>query len=355
MRGAEASPNLASRPAAKVRFVMPDAQAHGAADAAMTELDTPQLAAAMEALTRCLAMNILGEESQNNRAALRAGIAELARRASLAAPYGPAATDGVGFRPAVYVRMSLFGGATGTPDQPVNVAIEKPADQLLHIAEHCIREAASRPASAIIAVVFSAVWVEAYLNQLLELIDYRVSTGLELAPPAVMPAVAQQRDLERRKRPLLEKIDSFVEMLTGRKPDRGASPYQELSLVLALRDALVHCWPTRVRSVGDGAPLTSTHSNAKETDVAALLLQLVSRGVLPTDYVATTPPILEALRKPEVARWALDAAQKVARHIANSFPTEGMKRWANRENALSGVPPRRYRLTGAGIWWSVSD
>jgi len=323
---------------------------------ALAQLDTLVIASAIEALTHELEAaarvpRSSADEVHRFRAVLLAGIRELARRA---VPSASGPTSESGFQAEVLVLMNLNGN-TGTPDQPMEVAIEKPASRLLHLAVWATRESRARSEMALVSIVFSAIWLEAYFNQLLELIDFRVKAKLEKAPPNVIAAIEAQRELERKKLRLPEKIDDFVTRVAGQQQDRGASPYQELALLIELRDVLVHCWPTRVRATGDNVPLASDRSNFKKTDIAALLERLANRRVLARDYIATTPPILEALRRPEVARWALEAAQLVARHVANCFSSDRMKQWANRENALSGVAPRQFRLTGGGIWWPISD
>lgn len=221
-------------------------------------------------------------------------------------------------------------------------AIEKPAALLLGIAAAAVEECASRPESPIVAVVFSAIWLEAYFNQLIEVIDFRVRAGSETAPQEVMDAIGEQRELEKTRKQLPDKIARFAETLTGKEQDRGASPYQDLELLISLRSVLVHCWPTRVRAAEGENSLSLTRNSSSTPNVAKLVKQLADRGALTKEYASTNPPIVEAIRKPGVARWALDAAQTVARFIADCFPTEGMRLWANRENALSGAPPARY-------------
>ena len=240
-------------------------------------------------------------------------------------------------------------------DKQTESAIEKPASLLLRIAEDAVSESASAPAAAITAIVFSAIWLEAYFNQLVEVIDFRVSAGVERIPQGVQQAIEEQRQLEEAKRQLPEKLAKFVASVSGNKQDRGTSPYQELQLLVALRDSLVHSWPTRVRRGATDDNLTLSRSSARNPDVRALINRLAERGVLAKKYASTNPPLVEALTRPGVARWSLDTAQAVAALVANSFPTEGMRLWANRENHLSGAPPRKIYQSPSGITFLLPD
>lgn len=325
---------------------------------AVGELDTATLSDALERLALAheaaalAARDGKASEVVSYRTPLLLAIREMTRRASEALLDVSTADKLV--QPDMYMLLRLFG-PEGTPQQPIEMGIEKPAARLLTVAASATRQASVRPESSLVAVAFSAIWLEAYFNQLVELIDFKVKGTGEQAPDQVLAAVEEQHSLERSKKSLIEKIAHFARALTGNEQDRGASPYQELRLLIALRDVLVHCWPTRLRGSGGDRPLDLARSSLHGTDVATLVRQLGERSVLPASYVATKPPILEAIRRPEVAKWALETAQLVARYIAESFPTEAMQLWAARENALSGAPPKKYRLTGGGIYWRVPD
>jgi len=153
-------------------LAQPDREA--ALSLALAQAATPALSDAIRAL-------VLRQEAASNSgthsidgaqpigAAILAGVAELTRRASASVPYGPTSAHESGFQPEVYVHMNLFDGSSGTPEQPKELAIEKPASLLLHIATSAVRESGSRREQAVVALVFCAFWIEAYFNQLIEL------------------------------------------------------------------------------------------------------------------------------------------------------------------------------------------
>jgi hypothetical protein len=99
--------------------------------------------------------------------------------------------------------------------------------------------------AALISIVFSVLALEAFLNEAIELAnDFTTKATPNIEPEAVTAFIECMADAERSHASLESKFVIGNWVLTGRRLDRGAFPYQDLLLLISLRNDLVHFKPS---------------------------------------------------------------------------------------------------------------
>lgn len=164
------------------------------------------------------------------------------------------------------------------------------------------------------AIIYSALAVEAFVN------DFGTMGALLEAKdrvPAVRIAVKALERAEKKRKPTMDKVAAVARWLSGSKPAKGTAPLQQLSLLLDLRNHIVH---SRA-DILDGQDRTA--------GIQKLLERVHVQGEL-------VPKNLRQLNdwrfmldmSPGVALWALDVARAVALWIRDLCPdSEVKKQW----------------------------
>jgi hypothetical protein len=114
------------------------------------------------------------------------------------------------------------------------------------LAERAVERAAEFSPDALAAIVFSALWVEAFVNELI----HRVTVGREDILPEAVRRLRQRAiaaDLDGRDARLDVKVQVIATGLTGSPFDIGLQPYQDFHLLTGLRNDLVHHRPETVK------------------------------------------------------------------------------------------------------------
>lgn len=162
------------------------------------------------------------------------------------------------------------------------------------------------------AIIYSALAVEAFVN------DFGTMAALFDAKgrgPVVGIAIKALERAEKRRKPTMDKVVAVVRWLSGKKPDKGATPLQQLKLLLDLRNHIVH---SRA-DILDGQ------------DRAAGIQLLLERVHAQGDLVPKNLRQLNDWRfmldmSPGVAQWSLDTARNVALWISALCPDSEVKR-----------------------------
>jgi hypothetical protein len=105
---------------------------------------------------------------------------------------------------------------------------------------------------ALVSIVFAAAALEAFLSETAYLAEF----AEQKAPtPGVVSAFAQvMEDAEESKASIESKFHLAHLTLTGNAYDRGIAPYQDFSLLIAARNALVHFKSREYFSSAEGRP-----------------------------------------------------------------------------------------------------
>ena len=198
-------------------------------------------------------------------------------------------------------------------------------EHLWHIASEA---AAKRPirSTETVAVVFSAIAIESYVNNLLETLSYYVNIGTKMPVRLrILSAIASGLEVGRAQLP--EKVNLISSVLRGHDFDKGKNPYQEFDLLLAIRHRFVHSRPSRLKFADVGSDFSVVGEQKR------IRQGLVDRGLI-------NPAALKfgweaVFGGGQTGEWAVQTAYNMARAIGDCFPKGKWRRWAQSENPLS--------------------
>lgn len=167
--------------------------------------------------------------------------------------------------------------------------------------------------SNLVAIVFSALAVEAFLNEL-TILDGWTSREIPSLVALDDRLKALQRVLKLAEEGNLQapsKLHLAHEIL-GQKLENGRQPFQDYYLLKQLRDSIVHSKPTSVQMTRD--PIEFRPVREK------LLLSLQSRGLLSHDITKSARGFLDWLDNRSLARWATRAASGIVLKTIEALP-----------------------------------
>jgi hypothetical protein len=147
------------------------------------------------------------------------------------------------------------------------------------------------------AILFSIFAVEAFINDLSMMLGELAA--INLPEPMAMLADALP-ELEESKVQLKLKVRLVYFILTGQRLDRGAEPFQSFSLLVDIRNKLVH---------NRGSFIQSTSQPVRESD-RNFRARLVQTGAASEHWVESKGDWEAPLWKIEAGVWALSTSQK---------------------------------------------
>ena len=190
------------------------------------------------------------------------------------------------------------------PDPAPTEALFLSSNVLSDIAFEAAYQVPAKPNGSLVAVLFSAAWFEASLNEALEALagrQHRESTSrleqIRLAADAV--------GLRERHASVDRKLRVLCAAATSESLPDDRPPWSDVLLLFRLRNWIVHLRPERlkVRTGRDDEP-----SSLVSTDVHELVTGLVSAGAIASVPSGHMVPVTTALQLPGVATWAYRAA-----------------------------------------------
>jgi hypothetical protein len=158
---------------------------------------------------------------------------------------------------------------------------------------------------ALVSVVFAAVSLEAFLNELIELAQDYADTE-----DASSAAFAQlMSDLEKLHSSIEIRFQMAHWLLTNGPYDAGSRPYQDFKLLFQVRNDLVHFKPDPLVEEGEPRPEHST------------LEKLRSRNIL-NDSTApeSNRSWIHVIGTKAVAEWACNTASRVTADLVSKLP-----------------------------------
>src|SRR5712692_3954578 len=111
----------------------------------------------------------------------------------------------------------------------------KNTPNLLAITKHAAEDSKTYQPGSVIAVVFAAIGVESFVNDILAEVSWKANQEL-LDPFSPLKALAAAKVDEMLGLPA--KIRIVCDTLTGQRYDLGRLPFQDLDLLLAIRNDL---------------------------------------------------------------------------------------------------------------------
>lgn len=189
--------------------------------------------------------------------------------------------------------------------------------------ESCARACAATDAARshvdhdpLVAIVFAAAAAEALMNEIGELADRPLIDPSRLEPPAVRNLVSLLADAETSRETTTLKFLLAKLALTGQSYERGSNPYQDLALLMELRNSLVHLKSevTELDESGNqrsGCPRVVSRLEAKH-----VLVLLEENAKATWVFCVSTPA---------AAKWACNAAAGIANDLFDSIPASQLK------------------------------
>jgi hypothetical protein len=186
------------------------------------------------------------------------------------------------------------------------------ADSLAFIA----KDAAERSADAasvwepLVAVVFSAIMIEATVNEIL----HTVTNDHGPLPESVrrLKEFSRSIGLDNRSTGLSAKIQTIATLLSGQPLKEDKHPYKDFDLLMTARNFLVHHRPER----------SSRATDSSEWQVSTLIRRLKSHGFKSARVEIDVPSGVELLRQEPVATWAYATAFATIQITLDQFPKE---------------------------------
>lgn len=180
--------------------------------------------------------------------------------------------------------------------------------QLIQIARDGVRASEVDTLAAIAGIVFSALALEAIVNELLDRVRDPVK-GSSIGPVARLLAVARAAGLYERHTAVEGKIQIMAAALNGSEVSSGSQPFQDCNLLIQIRNHIVHTRPeTREQSEDGTWPMHK------------ILQRLVARKILrtPTQVSAT----IYELQNYAVAKWAFETMVATIQELVALFPLD---------------------------------
>jgi len=167
------------------------------------------------------------------------------------------------------------------------------------------------PREPVIAIVFAAMSIEAWINELLQTIHASDAH----APAAILRLQAFSRAADPRgpQSRLTTKVRTIAIALSETGSEEDEKLYDDLELLVACRNKLVHQRPERIE-----------YSNPRRA-LDDLTRRLVNRGLVETESEAVQT-LINSLCEPKVGEWACQTSKDVMRHIALRLPEGGLRR-----------------------------
>jgi hypothetical protein len=158
--------------------------------------------------------------------------------------------------------------------------------------------------SALISVVFSVIALEAFVNEMTEHAQQMSAYQPMVEGPEVILFAQVMGDAEEAHTRLESKLTLANWILSGRNVDRGSQPYQDLVLLMRLRNDLVHTKPNRLFVYG-----TTTNEEAHRE----LMVKFRDKNILANDKDTGSWTYLAQTKA--VAEWSC----RTAAHVVNDL------------------------------------
>lgn len=171
------------------------------------------------------------------------------------------------------------------------------------------------PTDTASAIVLSAASAEAFINELTECV----------ALAAAGPAAASLSDKLRNLSSVLEEIESSrgsltlkyllaAQTLTGKSFDKGANPYQDFAVLVALRNDLMHLKPRD--------KLVSIGPQDAAMEIPKYIVGLQQRGIARSPDTGVLMSWFNRLQTAAMAEWATETARAIILAVLAMIPDD---------------------------------
>ena len=191
------------------------------------------------------------------------------------------------------------------------------SNTLSDVAFKSAQDSKTTPDSHLIALLFSAAWFEAVLNELIWDIT-QSGHGGEHANVHQAGQIAIAAGLDEKMAPVRRKLRVLCAAMTGSDLDHLSAPWRDLFLLFSLRNWIVHLRPEMlpVRPGADDEPSSLVSSKVHEFVTA-----LHEAGAIAEIPSGRMVPVTLATCLPGVGAWAYRTAHKALAGVHAWFPT----------------------------------
>ena len=174
-----------------------------------------------------------------------------------------------------------------------------------------------KPREPIVAIVFSAVALEAFINEVAVLADQPLLFDTPEEPDSVVTFAERGRKFIEEKIPIRSKFMIAREVFAGQPYNKDAQPYKDFHLLIDLRNALVHLRPIDV--------FEFSSEKGMLVEPPEIIEELQSRGFLARPEVVGGGPWVLWINTPAAARWACNVTTKMVQSIMEVVPESQFK------------------------------
>jgi hypothetical protein len=187
--------------------------------------------------------------------------------------------------------------------------------------------ASSRPYSAedsLFGTVFAALGLEAWVNEFLYVLQ--TTPEAERHPPLdrLYPMITAA-NLQERGTSLTTKLSVTCAALTGNQLDWGSQPWQDVTLLIDIRNFIVHqrpeVTPIDIRDYGEDGLLVY------QEKLHNLGERLVSRKIVERPDRSVVTAAMSLVTKPPVAPWAVTTSAKAITSVLHWLPPSSWPRF----------------------------
>ena len=173
----------------------------------------------------------------------------------------------------------------------------------------------SNQMDTLVAIVFSAMSVEAFMSDAVAHAEMLLSSPSPWPEPSTTSAFAEAvNEIERNRGSLKLKYLVSKVLLSGRPYDKGAQPYQDFSLLIDLRNALVHIDTKHVRA-NSSASLKENPPKAAKRLPGHLIDKDQSKSWV------------TQISTPAVAQWACNATISMIKSFVEDIPESDLRNY----------------------------
>lgn len=221
---------------------------------------------------------------------------------------GPARRVSCGGGGWVRAGMFLYGGLIhGVAREAYGRTMTAPSD-LDHIGN-----------DALVAIVFSAAALEAFFNEMADLAGSDAMNS-SLHPPNPTSVAVYARlaaEVEESRGSIALKFRLARGLLNGEGGDKGSSAYEDFSLLMELRNALVHLKPAH--------EITLDPVGRYSLEPAKIIKRLRAKGILAVAEGGAQMSWLPSICTRAAARWACNTATDTVHLIIEAMPETVLK------------------------------
>jgi hypothetical protein len=175
-----------------------------------------------------------------------------------------------------------------------------------------------------VSVVFSAITLEAFMNELVTLAGMHIRLHSDAERIKDFANRIERAETERES--IRHKYMQTREIFTNKPYDKSAAPYQDFALLLDLRNAIVH-------TISD--VISRNPQGEIERRYQRLINKLRSKNILhETDG---NMDFMSLISTPETAQWACNAAVQIIHSIVDVLPEDFM-RTHQKDSTKRGFP-----------------